>query len=134
MLLLSKCIQEPQILVELLGILGNLSIPHFDYAKLSITYNLHSFIASRLANASSSSLTEDDDLTLELIVLAGTMSVDDGFARLIANTDIIGSLIGLMMGKEEDDEIILQICYCIYNLLLHAGSREVLIAILVTKK
>lgn len=72
-------------------------------------------------------LTEDDDTTLEIVNLLGTMSNDENIAPMVAKTEIISLLIDLMIAKEEDDEIILQIIYCIYQLLLHQTTRNILI-------
>lgn len=146
-----KSVSQPDILVELLGILGNLSIPDFDYAKLSTTYNLHDFIACRLQASAESigtetqssilpieargGLNEDDDVLLEFIILLGTMAIDDAFAPLVLKSNVIPTLMELMMsicgfnvGKEEDDEIILQIVYLVYNLLLHPQTRTFLLS------
>lgn len=145
--LMFKSLSSPEILVEVLGILGNLSIPDFDFAKLSEAYKLHDFISNSLARAATASrqqtlrpatakggqevmsgLADDDDITLEIINLLSTMVVDDGMAVIVAKTSIIQSLLELMMGKEEDDEMILQITYCVFNLLKHDSTRNILIS------
>jgi len=167
MLLLEKSLKEPDLLVELLGILSNFTIEEFDWAKLTDTYHLLELIASQLqevcvnsktlANAqeeaakenskelksSSTSeyslyeeksntmtenqLSEDDDVTLQFVVLLGTMSNDEGIAPKVIEMDIIPLLITLMICKEEDDEIILQIIYAIYQFLLHESTRTILL-------
>jgi len=48
MLLLEKSLKTPDLLVELLGILSNLTIEEFDWAKLTDTYHLLELIASQL--------------------------------------------------------------------------------------
>ncbi|KAJ3201946.1 Kinesin-associated protein 3 [Clydaea vesicula] len=135
--LLFKSLQIPELCVELIGILGNLSILEFDFAKLSEAYKLDEFISNFLQKSvknlkqkepGGGGLADDDDITLEIIVLLGTMAADDGMAPIIARSNIIQSLLELMMGKEEDDEIILQITFCIYNMLLHEETRNMLIS------
>jgi hypothetical protein len=147
MSLLFKSLNSPEILVEVLGILGNLSISDFDFAKLSEAYKLHDFISNSLARAATASrqqsilpattnggqearsgVADDDDITLEVINLLSTMVVDDGMAIIVAKTTIIQSLLELMMAKEEDDEIILQITYCVFNLLKHESTQSILIS------
>ncbi|KAI9356221.1 kinesin-associated protein-domain-containing protein [Zopfochytrium polystomum] len=148
--LLLKSVNTPDILVEVLGIIGALTIPNFDFAKLAETYNLIEFIRKRLSlsislaasaaernGASGASgheegdgkggLAEDDDVTLGVVVLLGTMANDEGIGPIVARTDVISLLIELMIAKEEDDEIILQIIYCIYQLLLQEQTRNILI-------
>jgi hypothetical protein len=168
MLLLEKSLKTPDLLVELLGILSNLTIEEFDWAKLTDTYHLLELIASQLqevcvnsktltnaqeevnkehskelksSDASDYSLyeeknnsvppenqlSEDDDVTLQFVVLLGTMSNDEGIAPKVIEMDIIPLLITLMICKEEDDEIILQIIYAIYQFLLHESTRTVLL-------
>ncbi|KAI8848530.1 kinesin-associated protein-domain-containing protein [Chytridium lagenaria] len=66
-------------------------------------------------------LTDDDDVTLELIILLGTMSNDENIPTMVSRSNIIYLLMELMLGlfirgscltilaKEEDDEMVLQI-------------------------
>lgn len=156
--LLFKSLSNPDMLVEILGLLGNLSIPEFDFAKLSEAYKLHDFISNSLSRVAascrqqtsrpatakgglemSSGLADDDDITLEIINLLSTMVADDGMAIIVAKTSIMQSLLEVMMGintkanislkgKEEDDEIILQITYCVFHLLQHESTRNILIS------
>ncbi|KAJ3093007.1 Kinesin-associated protein 3 [Quaeritorhiza haematococci] len=145
--LLLKAFNTPDLLVEILGILGNLTIPDFDFAKLAEAYNLLDYVSKWLstvitqtgaparspstngagAGADGSGISSNDDVTLEMIVLLGTMASDEGIAPMIARTNILPILMEMMMAKEEDDEIILQIIYAIYRLLLHDATRTVLI-------
>ncbi|KAI8809755.1 kinesin-associated protein-domain-containing protein [Cladochytrium replicatum] len=141
---------SPEITVEVLGILANLTIPDFDFAKLAEAYGLLGWISRRLSqgcadlrgsnpNASRMSaqqqqnegirggIAEDDDILLETISWLGTMANDENIPRMVASTNIIFLLMDLMIGKEEDDEMILQIIYAIYQFLLDPTSRNMLI-------
>ncbi|KAJ3170876.1 Kinesin-associated protein 3, partial [Irineochytrium annulatum] len=69
-----------------------------------------------------------DDVTLEVVILLGTMANDENVAPMVARTKIIPLLMELMLVKEEDDEIILQIIYVIYQFLLHETTRTILIS------
>jgi len=162
MLLLENSVKNPEILVELLGILSNLTIEEFDWAKLTDTYHLLELIASQLQEVCANSktlvnaqeegkknskalkssldsdyslyddvdvdnidmdddvkhhpmndgdpnnntmmpqenqLSEDDDVTLQYVVLLGTMSNDEGIAPKVIELDIIPLLITLMICK-----------------------------------
>ncbi|KAJ1558416.1 Kinesin-associated protein 3, partial [Cladochytrium tenue] len=147
--LLQKSLTQPDILVELLGTLASLTIPEFDFAKLAEVYGLLDMLQKRLAMAvaaaatsakaaggarpataatpSAVGLAEDDDVTLEVVALLATMAIDENVAPMVARTDVIALLIDLMIAKEDDDEMVLQIIYCIYQFLLHEGTRDVLI-------
>ncbi|RKO93016.1 kinesin-associated protein-domain-containing protein, partial [Blyttiomyces helicus] len=153
---LQKSTSNPELLVELLGILSSLNIPDFDFVKLAEGYNLLEFISRRIADAAAGSasvrapvvgvggqitsvatgtsemaregvIAEDDDVTLEVVMLLGTMANDENLSPIVARTGILMGLMDLMIAKEEDDEIILQIIYCIYQFLLHDATRTVLI-------
>eukprot|EP00842_Homolaphlyctis_polyrhiza_P005073 jgi/Hompol1/5567/HPOL_000419-RA len=162
--LLLKSAANPDIMIEILGILGNLTIAEFDFGKLVATYDLFYFFTSIITaavshlhtnksgnerssgrqgtlqagpSASGSDLrtegiAEDDDILLEVIILLGTMSLDENIAPMVASTNLLHLLIDVMIGKtivskEEDDEIILQVCYCIYQFLLHDSTKKILI-------
>ncbi|KAJ3186592.1 hypothetical protein HDU85_007412 [Gaertneriomyces sp. JEL0708] len=134
--LLFKCAGKPELLVEILGILSNLTIPDFDFAKLAEAYDLLGFISSHLNSAlallsedggKGIGLTEDDDVTLEVINLLGTMAADESLGPMILKTTILQKLLDMMIAKEEDDEIILQIIFCTYQFLLLGDVRDVLI-------
>ncbi|KAI9328528.1 kinesin-associated protein-domain-containing protein [Obelidium mucronatum] len=154
MILLLKNSNNPAIFVEVMGILGNLNIPDFDFAKLAHAYSLVDMVQKTLASAVSTiserndkrkkkrlldedeegmsmgageGLMENDDITLEAIILLGTMAHDENIAPMVAKTETIPLLMDLMIIKEEDDEMILQIIYCIYHFLLYESTRTILI-------
>ncbi|KAI9207591.1 kinesin-associated protein-domain-containing protein [Polychytrium aggregatum] len=146
---LFKTIGQPEITVEILGILNSLTIPDFDFAKLCEAFDLLNFVGKKLAQACEvverdsrlpfesgvaesqqmnpkSGVREDDDITLEMLVLLGTMANDENIAPMVAKTTIIPVLMDLMIAKEEDDEIISQIIYVVYQFLLHESTRTIL--------
>ncbi|KAJ3038924.1 Kinesin-associated protein 3, partial [Rhizophlyctis rosea] len=143
--LLLKPTTPPDLQVEILGILSNLTIPNFDWAKLANAFNLFDFIIIKLKEAiaavggalgggggvggrpEGSGIMEDDDLVLEVVVLVGTMAGDEGLAKEVLRCGVVEVLMDLMIAKEEDDEIILQIIYCIYQFLLQELTRVYLI-------
>ncbi|TPX51129.1 hypothetical protein SeLEV6574_g00469 [Synchytrium endobioticum] len=126
----SSSIIPSEFFVELLGTLSALNIPSFDYAKLCETYNLLDVLMSRLqaGSRSRSSINEDeDDILLECVCLIGSMAHDDDFVAVADQRGILSVLIDLMIAKEEDDEMVLQILYALYHFLLHAGPRNTLL-------
>ncbi|KAJ8324391.1 hypothetical protein QVD99_002423 [Batrachochytrium dendrobatidis] len=151
MRLMLKSMSNPDVLIEILGIIGNLTIAEFDFKKLAVAYDLLQFIKNIFqtsiantqmdsksfgiseTNRKNSDLTKidgvckNDDLLLQVIILLSTMSLDENISPMVATTNIIPLLIEIMIAKEEDDEIILQVCYCIYQFLLHDSTRTILI-------
>ena len=130
MSLLVNSAHQSELLVELLGLMGNLVIPDFDFVKLAENYDLINFCAGLLSKYSTSTggIGEDDDILLETVIFIGTMTQDENIPALLIKTPIISLLIQVMSSKEEDDEMILQVCYCIYQFLLQEATCKYLIA------
>lgn len=135
---------NPEVQVEILGMIAALQIPDFDWAKLAETYDLFSWITRRIqVNIQQSrtddgptrfagqqdfvGLTEDDDIILELVILIGNMAMDDGCIPLFLKHGILNQLMDILVTKEEDDEIILQTVFAFYQLLLHEPTRNLLV-------
>ncbi|CAF0817808.1 unnamed protein product [Rotaria sp. Silwood1] len=109
-------------LTEVVGTLANLTIPDIDYQALMDEYGLVEWIKKKLKpNAA------DVELTLNVVVLVGTLCADDACAEVLAKSDIIQILIELLHAQQEDDEIVLQICYVFYQLCFHKSTRNVII-------
>lgn len=83
-------------LTEVVGALANLTIPDIDYQALMDEYNLVNWIKSKLRPNSA-----DDELTLNVVVLVGTLCADDACAEVLAKSDIILILIELLHGTKE---------------------------------
>ncbi|KAI0222322.1 Kinesin-associated protein 3 [Lamellibrachia satsuma] len=109
-------------MLEVVGVLGNLTIPDLDYELLLTEYNLIPWINKKLQPGAS-----EDDLVLEVVILVGTVCNDDACARLLSQTGIIQSMIELLNAKQEDDEMVLQIVYVFYQMIFHQSTREVII-------
>lgn len=106
------------LLVETLGILGNITIPQFDYEKLLTDYDLLLWMNDHLLPDAA-----DDDLVLQVVVLLGTVLVDESCAEQVARSGIVQNLIELLKAKQEDDEIVLQIVFVFYKLVYHEATR-----------
>jgi hypothetical protein len=131
-----KSTNDPEILVEILGILGNLLIPDFDFVKLAQTFSLFEFLAHIINSCirdgkttESEGIDENDDILLRAIIVVGTMSLDEAVPPLVAKSKLLQLLVDTLMIKEEDDEIILQVCYCIYQYLHHESTCKLLIGL-----
>ncbi|CAF3976459.1 unnamed protein product [Rotaria magnacalcarata] len=109
-------------LTEVVGTLANLTMPDIDYQALMDEYGLVEWIKSKLKPNSA-----DTELTLNVVVLVGTLCADDACAEVLAKSDIIQILIDLLHAQQEDDEIVLQICYVFYQLCFHKSTRNVII-------
>lgn len=104
MILILKPDIPSEILVEAVGIVANLTIDKFDFAKLVGTYPILPFIyktLSKLMSQSSketSGLSENDDVALELVRLVGTLSMDDAVIPMIAREHIPQLMTEFMVG------------------------------------
>eukprot|EP00049_Salpingoeca_infusionum_P004975 m.86470 g.86470 ORF g.86470 m.86470 type:complete len:781 (+) comp12811_c0_seq2:111-2453(+) len=114
---------DPDMLVELIGILGCLDIPEFDFQQLADEYDLLPLLARLLLPTAHVA----DDLVLEAVVLVGTLLTDPACAPMVASTSIVVSLITLLKQKQDDDEIVLQIIYVWNKLLFYSDTREVVL-------
>ncbi|XP_072014617.1 kinesin-associated protein 3-like [Amphiura filiformis] len=113
---------DEELVVEALGILANLTIPDLDYELILKEYNLVPWIKGKLEPGAG-----EDDLVLEVVMLVGTVAMDDSCAAMLAKSGIIQCLIELLNAKQEDDEIVCQIVYVFYQMVFHEATREVII-------
>lgn len=103
--LIVSSFEFPELLVELLGIVSNLNIHEFDFAKLAQTYDMMSFFISILSSASRQNeyneedVAEDDDILLEVVVLIGTMLIDENIPEMVIQTPLLQLLVDVMSGK-----------------------------------
>ncbi|XP_076873657.1 kinesin-associated protein 3a [Brachyhypopomus gauderio] len=114
--------EEEEFAIECLGILANLNIPDLDWELVLKEYNLVPFLKDHLKPGSA-----EDDLMLEVVILIGTVSMDDSCAVLLAKSGIIPALIELLNAQQEDDEFVCQIVYVFYQMVFHQATRDVII-------
>jgi len=115
----------PELAVEVLGTLGNLAIPEFDYAELIAEHDLLPFLAAFLQPDAHYGVVEDDIL-LEVVIFVGTVCTA-GTAGLVADAGLPGLLFSLLGEKKEDDEMVLQISFAFHRLLCHPPTRDALL-------
>jgi len=113
---------DEEFVVEAVGVLGNLTIPNLDYDRLFRQFGLVDWVKGKLASGSC-----EDDLLLEVVVLAGTACADEPCALLLAEAGLLPVLVDLLNAKQEDDEMVLQIIYIFHRLTAHPATRELVI-------
>ncbi|KAG2373968.1 hypothetical protein C9374_011633 [Naegleria lovaniensis] len=128
--------ETDDLLVELLGILGNMSnSKSFSFAQSFRQYDIVTFLFNLLKKGTKTRTTivnaltnvqgdKDDDILLEAIILLGNAISDEETAVLIAKSPIILTLCNIFIEKQEDDEIVLQTMYAFYKMLLFNATRE----------
>uniref|UniRef100_A0A673BXJ6 Kinesin associated protein 3 n=1 Tax=Sphaeramia orbicularis TaxID=375764 RepID=A0A673BXJ6_9TELE len=111
--------EEEEWVLECLGTLANLTIPDLDWELVLKEYNLVPYLKDRLKPGSA-----EDDLILEVVIMIGTVSMDDACAAMLAKSGIIPALIELLNAQQEDDEFVCQIVYVFYQMVFHQTVRS----------
>ncbi|XP_012871006.1 PREDICTED: kinesin-associated protein 3 [Dipodomys ordii] len=114
--------EEEEFVIECLGTLANLTIPDLDWELVLKEYKLVPYLKDKLKPG-----TAEDDLVLEVVIMIGTVSMDDSCAALLAKSGIIPALIELLNAQQEDDEFVCQIIYVFYQMVFHQATRDVII-------
>ncbi|GAB6027026.1 Kinesin-associated protein 3, variant 2 [Chamberlinius hualienensis] len=108
--------------IECVGVLGNLTIPELDYERLVSEFHLVPWMKKKLTPG-----VCEDDMVLEIIVLLGTLAMDEACALLLVKSGMHQPLIDILNAKQEDDEVVLQVAYVFYQLILHKQTRDFII-------
>ncbi|XP_073712292.1 kinesin-associated protein 3a [Misgurnus anguillicaudatus] len=114
--------EEEEFVIECLGTLSNLTIADLDWELVLKEYNLVPYLKDHLKPGSA-----EDDLILEVVIMIGTVSMDDSCAIMLAKSGIIPALIELLNAQQEDDEFVCQIVYVFYQMVFHQATRDVII-------
>ncbi|XP_054916278.1 kinesin-associated protein 3a [Poeciliopsis prolifica] len=114
--------EAEEFVIECLGTLANLTIPDLDWELVLREYGLVPYLKRRLKPGSA-----EDDLILEVVILIGTVSMDDSCAAMLAKSGIIPALIDLLNAQQEDDEFVCQILYVFYQMAFHKTTRDIII-------
>ncbi|XP_058653620.1 kinesin-associated protein 3b isoform X3 [Onychostoma macrolepis] len=115
---------DEEFVIECLGTMANLTIPDLDWELLLKEYNLVPYLKDHLKPGKGSA---EDDLILEVVIMIGTVSMDDSCAVMLAKSGIIPALIELLNAQQEDDEFVCQIIYVFYQMVFHQATRDVII-------
>uniref|UniRef100_A0A673X195 Kinesin-associated protein 3b n=1 Tax=Salmo trutta TaxID=8032 RepID=A0A673X195_SALTR len=118
--------ENEEYVIECLGTLANLTIADLDWELVLKEYNLVPYFKDRLKPDDQHGSAEDD-LILEVVIMIGTVSMDDSCAAMLAKSGIIPAIIELLNAQQEDDEFVCQIVYVFYQMVFHQATREVII-------
>eukprot|EP00762_Andalucia_godoyi_P000882 ANDGO_03767.mRNA.1 Kinesin-associated protein 3 len=109
-------------LVEVLGTLANLNLQSIDFSGMIVRYHLIEFMTKNLVPGYA-----EDDVVLEIVILIGTMMHDEKCADLVSKSALVHSLCDLLVDKQEDDEMVLQISYVFFALVTKPIARSALL-------
>ncbi|XP_013925763.1 PREDICTED: kinesin-associated protein 3-like [Thamnophis sirtalis] len=85
--------EEEEFVIECLGTLANLTLSDLDWELVLKEYKMVPYLKDKLKPGSA-----EDDLVLEVVIMIGTVSMDDSCAALLAKSGIIPALIELLNG------------------------------------
>lgn len=115
------CVDNPDLLVEVLGTLANMTLPDIPWAELceaGLIDLLHRLLVVGFS---------EDDIVLECIMLVGNMALCREATQHLADSRLPGMLQELLVEKREDEEIILQLLHTFMCMMVHDEVREALL-------
>eukprot|EP00406_Dinophysis_acuminata_P003651 CAMPEP_0179218882 /NCGR_PEP_ID=MMETSP0797-20121207/4715_1 /TAXON_ID=47934 /ORGANISM="Dinophysis acuminata, Strain DAEP01" /LENGTH=792 /DNA_ID=CAMNT_0020925269 /DNA_START=78 /DNA_END=2456 /DNA_ORIENTATION=- len=115
------CVDNPDLLVELLGVLANIDLPDIPWVDLCEAGLVD--ILTRLLVPSFS----EDDIVLESVMLVSNLALSRESAQHVAGSRLPSMLQDLLIEKPEDDEIVVQILFAFQCLLLYEEVRDVVL-------
>jgi hypothetical protein len=117
----SGCMDNPDLLVEVLGTLANLTMPDIPWGELcevGLIDLLHRLLVVGFS---------EDDLILECVMLVGNLALCRDASQQLAGSRLPAMLQDLLIEKREDEEIILQLLFTFQCLLAHDEVRDVIL-------
>lgn len=115
------CVDNPDLLVEVLGTLANITrpdVPWADLCEAGLLDLLHRLLVPSFS---------EDDILLECVMIIGNIADQRESAERIAGSRLPGMLQGLLIEKREDEEIVLQTLFAFECLLQHDEVRDVVL-------
>jgi hypothetical protein len=120
---LAQNTEEHELLVEVLGTLGNFTPadlgPKTSWSELVHTHSLVPFIRKLLVPG-----FLQDDIVLEVVILIGSIALDEELGPTLASSHLIAGLKQLLREKCDDDEMVLQIMFTYYRLIAMPEPME----------
>ena len=115
--------EEPgsDLMVEVLGTLGNLHCASLDMTETCVEHGLFEYAAILLSPGE-----VDDDVALEAVVFVGSVVCEEN-ARLVVDAGLVESIYALMREKKDDDEFVLQIAHAFRRMLRCGATRDALV-------
>ena len=117
--LVQQCGENTDLMVELIGTLVYIACDKWD--TILVDNNFLEFIQNIFISGA------EDDLILETIMLVATVVRNEKCAEHVANSNLIPILHDLLGAKQEDDEMVQQILFTYYRLLLFRVTREIML-------
>lgn len=114
-------IEDMAFVVEVLGVLVSIENEEM-WAKFLSSTEILNFIQKHIVPGFA-----EDDIILECIMLIGTVTCSDKCAKMVKTTMVIQQLNNLLEEKQEDDEMVMQIMFAFYKLLLCKSTREMIL-------
>lgn len=119
--MLLGCVDSPDLLVEVLGILSNMDLPEVDWGDIIEAGLLDLFHRLLVAGFS------DDDILLDCVILVGVVSLDQEAVASIATSRVPGMLQNLLVTKGNDEEMVQQLLFTFRCLLAHEEACNVVL-------
>jgi hypothetical protein len=120
---LAQNTEEHELLVEVLGTLGNFTPadlgPKTSWSELMHTHSLVPFIRKLLVPG-----FLQDDIVLEVVILIGTIALDEELGPTLASSHLIAGLKQLLREKCDDDEMVLQVMFTYYRMIAMPEPME----------
>jgi len=113
-----NCIDNPDLLVEVLGTLVNMTLPEVQWEELceaGLVDLLHRLLVVGFS---------EDDIVLECVQLVGNLALCKEASQHVAGSRLLAMLQDLLVEKREDEEIVLQLLFTMQCLLVHDEVRD----------
>lgn len=112
------CVDNPDLLVEVLGVLSNMTLPDVPWGELC-----ESGLLDLLTRLLVPSLSEDD-IVLECVMLISNLALNEEAAKHFIGSRLPCMMQDLLVEKREDEEIVVQLLFAFQCLLLHDDVRD----------
>lgn len=106
-------------LLESLSILANLNCRDVRFAEIPSGNLLLDFLQKYMVPGFA-----EDDVLLAVVMTVGTLATDTAMAPQLAQNRLVNKLHDVLNEKNEDVDIVLQLVYAIFKMLLHQQSRN----------
>lgn len=119
--LTSSCVDNPDLLVEVLGTLVNINLPEVPWSELCEAGLVD--VLTRLLVPGFS----EDDIVLECVMLVSNIALARDSAQYVAGSRLPSLLQQILVEKREDEEIVVQLLFAFRCLLLYDEVRDVIL-------
>jgi len=117
-----SCVDNPDLLMELLGTLANVTLPDMPWGELCEAGLVD--LLTRLLMPGFS----EDDIVLECVMLVGNLAGEHESAQYVVSSRLPGLLQQILIEKCEDEEIVVQLLYAFQCLLVFDDVREIVMS------